>query len=213
MCGTNPYTWYQDHTLSTMFKLKYAYAGIGSRQTPTEVLNEMVKLASALAPTHTLRTGAADGADSAFEQGALAAGGSTEVFLPWAGFNGHPSKLSKVAPEALEMAKAIHPAWDRLSEAARKLHARNCNQVLGASLNEPVRMVICWTPDGCESKEQRRSTTGGTASAIVLAQAWGVPVFNLFNDASRDRLVDMLMKEDGLDVSFLRPRNIQQGLF
>lgn len=196
-----------------MFKSKPSYAGIGSRKTPVAVLNEMVALGKALAPTHTLRSGAADGADSAFEQGARDGHGACEIYLPWAGFNGHASQLTKVSPAALEMARSMHPAWDRLSPAAQKLHARNCNQVLGDSLDEPVRMVICWTPDGCESKEQRRSTTGGTASAIVLAQAWGVPVFNLFNEASRDRLVDMLLQEDGLDVSFLRPRNVQTGLF
>ena len=42
--------------------------------------------------------------------------------------------------------------------------ARNVHQVLGADLKTPVKMIICWTPDGSldgkGTTEQRRHGDG-----------------------------------------------------
>ena len=71
--------------------MKKVYAGIGSRETPGGTLKRMGVISGAL---HTLgfklRSGAADGADSAFEK---FAGNNKEIYLPWKGFNKHPSEL------------------------------------------------------------------------------------------------------------------------
>lgn len=182
--------------------MKRYYTGIGSRQTPDDTMAILRRLAGVLAATHTLRSGAADGADTGFEQGADAVGGPKDIYLAWKGFNGNPSPLFGVTAEALAMAAKVHPAWDRLSEGPQKLHARNCNQVLGHDLATPAEFVACWTPDGCESAKTRNSKTGGTATAIVLAERNGVPVFNLKNPASRNRLVAFL-KAKGIDVDWL----------
>lgn len=184
------------------YEMKKYYAGIGSRQSPPDVLTVMERLGHALARTHILRSGAADGADAAFERGALAGQGTAEIFLPWRGFNGHSSTLTTVSAAALALAKTVHPAWERLGEGPRKLHARNMNQVLGESLSEPVEFVACWTPDGCESERERRQTTGGTASAIVLASRHGIPVFNL-QKAGRAQALAVFLAERG--VEFVAP--------
>lgn len=190
------------------------YAGIGSRETPPEVVREMVMLAQALSATYVLRSGGADGADSAFEEGARLGQGAAEIYLPWRGFNGKNSDLAGVDRAALELAQTVHPAWERLSEGPRKLHARNCYQVLGRSLNIPVDFVVCWTADGCETEAQRRSTTGGTATAIVLAHRKGIPVFNLKNAQSKQRLQEML-RTRGVLVTLEPPKPTpgQQTLF
>jgi hypothetical protein len=182
--------------------LKRYYAGIGSRQTPPDVMDLVHRLAATLAATHTLRSGAANGADTGFESGANAAGGPADVYLAWKGFNGSLSALYGVTAEALEMASTVHPAWERLSEGPKKLHARNCYQVMGPDLATPAEFVACWTPDGCESVKTRNSKTGGTASAIVLAERNKIPVFNLKNPASRNTLVKFLKFKD-IDVSWL----------
>ena len=63
------------------------YAGIGSRKTPPSILRIMEHWADTLARDGwVLRSGGAPGADSAFERGALA--GTTQIFLPWPGFEG-----------------------------------------------------------------------------------------------------------------------------
>ena len=61
-----------------------------------------------------------------------------------------------------------------------KLQARNCYQVLGEHLNDPVKMVICWTPRG--------SGSGGTGQAIRLARAYKIPVFDLGNPAALEEV-------------------------
>ena len=65
------------------------YAGIGSRQTPQAVLDTMERIGRSMARHGwTLRSGAADGTDAAFEAGAERERGPREIWLPWPGFNG-----------------------------------------------------------------------------------------------------------------------------
>ena len=162
-----------------------AYTGVGSRKTPEPILVLMQTLAQALSSLgFTLRSGAAEGADSAFEAGS---GEAKEIYLPWRGFNGNSSQFYVITDEALELAAKVHPAWNRLSPAARKLHARNCYQVLGAALDAPSQFLVCWTPDGAVHPRECTRATGGTGTAIRLAALYGVPVFNLSRADHRER--------------------------
>ncbi len=176
------------------------YAGIGSRETPDTVNRDLEDIAEALALRgFVLRSGGADGADTAFEIGAKRVNGPMEIYLPWQGFNGNLSPLFGVTPEALRLAETVHPRWDMLGQGPRKMHGRNCFQVLGKSLTKPAKMVICWTPDGCEAEARRTRNTGGTATGIVLALRQGIPVFNLQAPGARARLNEFLKS---LGVSF-----------
>lgn len=158
------------------------YAGIGSRITPQRVISQMELLAAFAANNSwVLRSGAADGADSAFERGCDSVNGEKQIFLPWPAFRQHPSSYNRPSSEAGRLAVRIHPIHAKLSYGAKMLIARNMHQILGPNLDEPVSCVICWTPDGCENAKQYGKTTGGTGSAISLASEYGVPVFNLFN--------------------------------
>ena len=63
------------------------YTGIGSRDTPDEVLRWFKIYADVLAELgFTLRSGAAPGADAAFEEGCDRVDGKKEIYLPWKGF-------------------------------------------------------------------------------------------------------------------------------
>lgn len=158
------------------------YAGIGSRSTPIEVIDKMIALSSYMATQgHLLRSGAADGADRAFEHGCDNAGGTKEIWLPWRGFNGSKSDL--ILPEfgaqfdrAMALAESVHPAWHRCTSAAVRLHARNVLQILGADFNTPVDRVICWTPNA--------AIVGGTATALRLAQQYNIEIVNLWTAES-----------------------------
>lgn len=166
------------------------YAGIGSRQTPQEVLALMQRLAFRLAKRgFCLRTGGADGADTAFLDGCREAQGEHELWLPWKGFNDHDTG-SIFLPSDLhyEKAASVHPAWDRLGRGPRALHARNVGQVLGADCVSPVGFVVAWTKDGAHSSATRSRATGGTGTAIDLASRHGIPVFNLQNAGTLDAL-------------------------
>lgn len=163
------------------------YTGIGSRSTPDDVLSYMEEIAEHLAAQGwILRSGAAPGADSAFERGALRPPDHLlpEVYLPWAGFEGRqgPEYIESPQSEAFEVAACFHPVWNRLSRPAHCFHARNAHQVLGRDVTQPVlsKFVLCWTPGG--------SGRGGTGQAIRIADAYGVPVYDLGRESVRSLL-------------------------
>lgn len=169
--------------------MRKIYTGIGSRETPVDILRLMGKVAYALAKKDwVLRSGAAPGADQAFEAGCDHGNGSKEIYLPWKGFEKNPSRYI-VQDWTEEIASKYHPAWTGLSQGIKKLHSRNVHQILGFEGNDPSHFVVCWTPDGCESHLSRKSSTGGTGQAISIATDYAkIPVFNLFNEDALDRI-------------------------
>lgn len=166
-----------------------SYAGIGSRKTPAEILVSMTQIALKLKDHMVLHSGAADGADLAFEYGADI---NKKIFVPWKGFSGR-DQLYPIPPEAFKMASEAHKYWHYLTNGAQALMARNCQQVLGENLDDPVEFVICWTPDGCEDDKTRSKETGGTGLAITIASRNGIPVFNLKNEFSKDFVINTLI--------------------
>lgn len=171
------------------------YAGIGSRETPPEVLGWMETLGEQLALAGwTLRSGFADGADNAFARGAETGNGAMELYVPWPGFNNaptdHPAIICTedlplaIRYHMIDIAEAFHPNWTACSPAAKKLHSRNVPQIIGADLNTPVNCVICWTPGGKHG--------GGTGQAIRIAKDLKIPIFDLFNERDRELLVTLV---------------------
>lgn len=146
------------------------YTGVGSRKTPENIKEFMELFASASRLSgYTLRSGHAEGADMAFERGAL---GDKEIYLPYKSFRGSDSLFYRIPEEAYLMASSVHPNWGAcLRSKADKFHARNAMQVYGANLDFNSLFLLCWTPRG--------KVLGGTATAIRLAEARDIPVFNL----------------------------------
>jgi hypothetical protein len=64
--------------------------------------------------------------------------------------------------------------------------ARNVHQVLGEDLKRPVKMIICWTPDG--SLDGKGRDSGGTGMALRLAADYPVKIFNLKLDEHQQRI-------------------------
>lgn len=158
-----------------MDSYKY-YTGVGSRSTPENIMNVMGKLAKVLAYNGwTVRSGGAIGADRAFEAGAIAVGGGREIYF---------ARDANAA--AMEMASKIHPAWNKCNDYVKKLHARNCFQVLGKDLKTPSSFLVCWTPDGAD--------IGGTRTAIVLARNNNIEVINMGLKHQLDRIVQYIGK-------------------
>ena len=166
--------------------MKY-YAGIGSRKTPFHILSLMTNIARDLeAIGYTLRSGGADGADKAFSHGCK----NKEIYIPWKGFNGiNDATSTEATKDAFLIVSSIHPAWDRCSHGAKKLHARNVHQILGSDIHDEDNyssFVVCWTPNG--------QTIGGTATAIKLANQRDIPVYNLALPGDLNKL-DKFIKE------------------
>ena len=144
------------------------YAGIGARDTPAEVLEAMTEIAGWLEERgFILRSGGAEGADSAFEHGCS----DSDIYLPWERYNGHRSEFKSPSEAAQEIASSVHWAWDNCKPAVHKLHGRNAEILLGKDLDKPVRFVIAWTQNGQDK--------GGTGVALRIARKYQIPIFNL----------------------------------
>lgn len=151
------------------------YTGVGSRETPPRIMRLMTSFAFALqGKNFWLRSGAADGADTAFERGA---GVRKDIYLPEPYYRGHASPKIMPSARAMEIAMQHHPAWSRLKPFHRLLHGRNTHQVLGDDCKTPSEFLVCWTPGS--------GRPSGTDQAIRIARAHGVPVYN-FNDEDSD---------------------------
>ena len=164
------------------------YAGIGSRQTPQTIQELMVRIGHYLADRGwVLRSGGAEGADSAFEKGCDEVHGRKEIFLPWKGYNDNKSPFfykGKLIPkdirdQSFELASKYHPAWEQCSYGAKCLLARDGMQVLGKDLKTPVSMVIFWSPN---------PNHGGTSQALRIAKDLKVAIFNLGDTTEREML-------------------------
>ena len=164
------------------------YAGIGSRRTPVEMLPVMTELAKELAAMgYTLRSGAAEGPDSAFEAGA---GNKKDIF----------PGTAKTGERELKIAREVHPnvaALDRSKNPAFvwNLMARNTNQVFGKNLDTPVDFVLAYTPDNLTDYTKRTIDSGGTGQAIDMASRKGIPVINMADPNWRSQLDVVLNKQ------------------
>ena len=150
---------------------KPAYAGIGSRETPEEFLKFFSEVGEYLGKLGMLlRSGGADGADSAFEEGCDRAQGRKQIFLPWPGFNGNKSEFDSPPSVAFDIAKRFHPMWIGMRRTVQRLHARNSQQILGPRCDNPVLFVLCWT----------HPNKGGTTQALRIAKTHKIPIYNFF---------------------------------
>lgn len=166
------------------------FTGIGSRQTPPDIRDMMSNIAEELCKAgYVLRSGAAQGADQAFEQGCKRVTGTKEIYIPWNSFEGRHSARD-VGVYCMEddyatlVAAQHHPNWEACSIGTKKLHTRNVFQVLGQDLLTPSVCVICWTPNG--------SGSGGTGQAIRMAKHFKIPVFDLGLEGDLDKMIDFI---------------------
>lgn len=151
-------------------QLGVSYAGIGSRETPIAIAQQMGNFAVTLAlKGWTLRSGGGkrpakasddtDSADLAFERGCDIVKGRKVI------------RTTTHGEAALEHASRYHPNWQACDEYAQGLHARNSLVMCGDLLDDPVRFVVCYTEGG--------KVKGGTGQALRIAQVLSIPVYNL----------------------------------
>jgi hypothetical protein len=168
------------------------FTGIGSRKTPGNILKLMQAIGFRLGLLDIrLRSGGAEGADSAFEVGARRAftekhGSEPLIYLPYPGFRGKPgitfAPNSQTWKEATRIIRDLHPAWDRCSDFAKKAHTRNAFQILGSDLKTPSQFLVFY------AEVSRGEIQGGTRTAVVLAQKFQIPCFNLFYSSAKPEL-------------------------
>jgi len=154
------------------------YTGIGSRETPNDVLTFMYGFGAYCGDRKfILRSGGAEGADTAFEQGCLSVKGPMEIYLPWRGFNKRygESYYEEATQDAYTLAEQIYPDYfSSIKPTIKKLLVRNIHQVLGYDLKSPSDLVVCYCKQDPTGKY-----IGGTSYAIMVADKYKIPVVNL----------------------------------
>lgn len=179
------------------------YAGIGARELSKSLDTEFADIAKRLAALGlSLRSGGAQGADSAFERGCDSIPGEKEIFLPWKGFNGSKSTLvleDTIPKPVTNILMELYPHWEVATNAVRRLHARNVYQILGHDLTNHSAFVVCWT----DRNYNDPSAIGGTLFGIKLAERNEIPVYNFYVRGDRERFYKMLeiYENEGIDTS------------
>lgn len=177
-----------------MITNRLKYAGIGPRQCPLEVCEEMFSVATQMdSKGWTVRSGHAQGADQAWALGHKPT--QREIYLPWARFNlvsGMPEgfHVSPATAQLEVVARAVHPYWDRLSQGGQKLMMRNVSIILGHELDDPVQFAAYWSAT--------KKVQGGTGNAVRLASLYGIPSFNIAFEEDQQAMtafVESLHKE------------------
>ena len=165
------------------------YAGIGSRETPADILEEMTNIAKELQSSYKLQTGYKsksygkineEGADKAFSDGT----NKKELFGP-----------DMATEREMIIAKELHPNWNALvakGDFAAKLMARNTFQVFGKNLDTPVDFVLFYAQ---EQKDSIRPK-GGTGQAVEMARLKGIPTINMADKNWREQLDKVLIKDN-----------------
>lgn len=167
------------------------FTGVGSRETPAEVLVLMEDIATWFANQgYRLRSGNADGADQAFERGVLRSScpDAMDIYLPWKSFGQRLGSEgcyllregSATWAAARELAQGFIPWWDKLSPGAKTLHTRNVYQVLGDDLETPSEVVIYYAPPAPNGEVK-----GGTRTAVKVAELNHIPTVNLYHPYNR----------------------------
>lgn len=175
--------------------------GVGSRDTPKDILKVIRKVSKKLVLNgYTLRSGGADGADEYFYEGWLDAYQENilvpcaEIYLPWERFNNHSTGTNYILvrdkstiSQAEELVNQIHPVASKLSRGAKALHTRNCFQVLGKDLQTPSTLFLCYA-----KVDRNGEPSGGTRTAIKIAERIGLKVSNLFVQEDLNRVLKYL---------------------
>lgn len=179
---------------------KKYYAGIGARKTPPYIMSLMTSIASLLEERgYVLRSGGADGADTAFEKG-VELNSNKHIYLPYDGFkhkwvedNICYKYISKYNINYIPAHQSLiyHPKGFALSSSSQAMMIRNYFQVAGIDNEGWSDFIICWTPEGKD--------IGGTSQAIRIAKSKSIPVYNLgdpkYNNISSTQLISIILED------------------
>jgi len=191
--------------------MRQFWTGVGSRETPPDILLMMELIGKVLTDLgYILRSGGAEGADTAFYAGckksAMFEVNKPIIYISWNGMDAYGKNWyhdpsigyynAKRYPTwniANEMAFNLRGSFERLGWKGIAHHTRNVFQVIGDDLHSPSNFLICWA----RPKNKRKPFVhGGTATAVKLAYLRDIEIYNLYHPQVFNRFVDFLDKYD-----------------
>ncbi|EHP9878057.1 hypothetical protein KQM40_004276 [Escherichia coli] len=211
------------------------YTGVGSRETPPEVISVMEDAAFRLAGLgFTLRSGKAEGADAAFQRGMqryfdslddktkiLYGNRLAEIYIPWKGFGDKEVDLYDNWDYGLQYINHLYiDQIEYRDELVQKVHpnpqALLRNRAAFALHSRNVHQVLGVNINNPKpssfvlyfAKEDKNGNPrGGTATAVNLAKMKGIKTLNL-NTPERIKILETFL--DKMEDSFAKvPRQTQ----
>lgn len=185
--------------------IKY-WAGVGSRETPVDILKVMIRLGRTLTDMgYVLTSGDAFGADRAFYFGAAQSGRFKEVgakiYVINNGFRGRHtdndvfidvSQFKDMKETYEKMAEEARGGFYGLNEFGKALHSRNVLQVHGPDLDQTISGMFLYS-----KSIGKKKISGGTNTAYQLALKANVPIIkNLYVEEDLKWCHDWLDKNE-----------------
>lgn len=184
-----------------------AFTVVGSKGTLDEVMEVGFKLSVILLEAGLQGySGNAPGMDKVLNRAMLKTNCfNGYIFLPWPKFETRDvpercyDSFTITTPIGEECDKTIQeliPWYGNLSQGSKKLHSRNVKQIKGKDLKHPSELVLHSAKGRTPDKP-----TGGTRTAVVLAQKLSIPTFNLRFKSERIALQKFMLGKYEIDVT------------
>ena len=177
-----------------------AYACVTDGKTPDDILEKIGTIAMRLSELgYTARLNGNKPATNYVSRNSI----EREIYLPWNKFEAEQggekleSKFCKVTDAAIDLMEEHYTPrngkdWATISLGVKKIISRDAHMILGNDLRSPVKFLITWTMDGAEKKQDLTPKAWFCGPVISLAVASRIPVFNLKNPNTADRLNQFL---------------------
>jgi hypothetical protein len=161
------------------------YAATGNKEMPESFKPQVQRIGRNLEKAgYILRTGGMEGLEDVIEKSVT----KLELHLPFKDFDGKQSKFTYTSDFVKGVAKMFHTSFDTLKPVVQTFLAKNVRLVLGKEGKSPAMFLIVWTEDGTEKAIEKTFKTGNSGNAIAIADAIGIPVFNLVRPDAEHRL-------------------------
>jgi len=156
------------------------YTGIGELNASVRTVIELREIGLLLARKDwVLRSGHETTCDIAFEEGSDEGEGKSEIYTADMSYRGDDKSTFHSSGLVREIAARYVTSWKKLSPTSKRYYVRNVHEILGFTLKEPSRMIICWTDKG--------EMTRRTAIAMKMSRDYHIELINLGLDRATDK--------------------------
>ncbi len=115
------------------------YVGLGDAVILDQGVSEITKLSKLFDENWHLRTTADYGVAASFENASKCV---TEIYLPWAGYNGHGSDFHSLPHVAIDETASLFSSWDEMSVPDQAKATALVQSILGYNCDMPCDVIL-----------------------------------------------------------------------
>lgn len=186
-----------DVGLFAKIKKTFAFANFSNKEPiDSDLEDKLVNIAKVLfSKGYTYRYNG-DKDDTAAIKMASLLNAKIDVYLPWKKFNEDIALPLMACPNEVGYGIGFkyHKTFMKLPPSIRAITSRDSNILLGVTGTEPVDILLVYNLDGSESitKTTDYKKMGNTVYPIRIAAEANIPVYNIKNEESINRLINFI---------------------